>query len=429
MLFDILINLLEGFLIAFLVVNYLEMNELYNKRVFITLGIVIFLEITFLNILFSYESIFLIIQSLTIYLFACKYATNDKLENLFIALFIYVIISIINSFIILIFSIAFLGDIDTNKILSSDLGPFMIILSKILFYLFSKCIINVRKKYINKVKSRNFIFLILQICIIYFIDDAINWFLFEEKLSEIYLTLSLGGLTILTMLNVIAFFETLKNSQAYYENQLKIEMLDEKLKNNDKIMEINQEISHIKHDTRFFLELIKNNAIDNKNSKIIELVTEYEGKFNGLPKIIITGNSVIDYVLNDYIMKFAKNKIEFNYEINVKNSPDIQDIEFNALLRNGLENALENCPCLGKVKICINEKNSVIKFEIRNTINKNSMKENPELKTMKQEKGHGYGIKNMKRIVKNNYGEIFFQSNDLEFICSFFLPIITECHE
>ena len=100
-------------------------------------------------------------------------------------------------------------------------------------------------------------------------------------------------------------------------------------------------------------------------------------------------------------MKFAKNKIEFNYEINVKNSPDIQDIEFNALLRNGLENALENCPCLGKVKICINEKNSVIKFEIRNTINKNSMKENPELKTMKQEKGHGYGIKNMKRIVKN----------------------------
>ena len=240
MLFDILINLLEGFLIAFLVVNYLEMNELYNKRVFITLGIVIFLEITFLNILFSYESIFLIIQSLTIYLFACKYATNDKLENLFIALFIYVIISIINSFIILIFSIAFLGDIDTNKILSSDLGPFMIILSKILFYLFSKCIINVRKKYINKVKSRNFIFLILQICIIYFVDDAINWFLFEEKLSEIYLTLSLGGLTILTMLNVIAFFETLKNSQAYYENQLKIEMLDEKLKNNDKIMEINQ---------------------------------------------------------------------------------------------------------------------------------------------------------------------------------------------
>ena len=372
MLFDILINLLEGFLIAFLVVNYLEMNELYNKRVFITLVIVIFLEITFLNILFSYESIFLIIQSLTIYLFACKYATNDKLENLFLALFIYVIISIINSFIILIFSIAFLGDIDTNKILSSDLGPFMIILSKILFYLFSKCIINVRKKYINKVKSRNFIFLILQICIIYFIDDAINWFLFEEKLSEIYLTLSLGGLTILTMLNVIAFFETLKNSQAYYENQLKIEMLDEKLKNNDKIMEINQEISHIKHDTRFFLELIKNNAIDNKNSKIIELVTEYEGKFNGLPKIIITGNSVIDYVLNDYIMKFAKNKIEFNYEINVKNSPDIQDIEFNALLRNGLENALENCPCLGKVKICINEKNSVIKFEIRNTINKNS---------------------------------------------------------
>ena len=312
MLFDILINLLEGFLIAFLVVNYLEMNELYNKRVFITLVIVIFLEITFLNILFSYESIFLIIQSLTIYLFACKYATNDKLENLFLALFIYVIISIINSFIILIFSIAFLGDIDTNKILSSDLGPFMIILSKILFYLFSKCIINVRKKYINKVKSRNFIFLILQICIIYFIDDAINWFLFEEKLSEIYLTLSLGGLTILTMLNVIAFFETLKNSQAYYENQLKIEMLDEKLKNNDKIMEINQEISHIKHDTRFFLELIKNNAIDNKNSKIIELVTEYEGKFNGLPKIIITGNSVIDYVLNDYIMKFAKNKIEFN---------------------------------------------------------------------------------------------------------------------
>ena len=50
MLFDILINLLEGFLIAFLVVNYLEMNELYNKRVFITLGIVIFLEITFINI-------------------------------------------------------------------------------------------------------------------------------------------------------------------------------------------------------------------------------------------------------------------------------------------------------------------------------------------------------------------------------------------
>ena len=137
-------------------------------------------------------------------------------------------------------------------------------------------------------------------------------------------------------------------------------------------------------------------------------------------QILYTKNSVLNYMLNRNIIRCKEKGIDV--KCMVTGSIDgIPDRDVYILAGNLFENAVE-AACQAEnpyisITICGND--TCLYFEFYNSTKENVMQTNPQLKTTKTEKAvHGYGIENVREIVKKYHGTIEYRSEgDSLFVC------------
>ena len=143
----------------------------------------------------------------------------------------------------------------------------------------------------------------------------------------------------------------------------------------------------------------------------------------------ITGNKILDVILDEKIQVARQNGIDINIKIKDTNLSNLSDVDITTIFSNVLDNAIESCEncrdkyinvkiyTLNENRIAISVKNSC---EVFSNISNDGM-----LITLKGDKDkHGYGLKSVEKAATKYGGEVKFLKDETNNTFSTFITIL-----
>lgn len=175
------------------------------------------------------------------------------------------------------------------------------------------------------------------------------------------------------------------------------------------------------HDIKYLLRSAKASADAAEIERIKGLLNNFENGYN-------TGNDALDIILTDAHNKFTENEIEFSCMVANIPAGIIENFDLFSLLGNAFDNAVEYLLKCEKEKryvgfVAKTVNSNFCFFEITNYY------EGKEdvfigMPTSKSDKSlHGFGIKNMNRIVEKYGGDFSVGTREGEFYVSIIIPL------
>lgn len=208
----------------------------------------------------------------------------------------------------------------------------------------------------------------------------------------------------------------LQNDILKFNNQINIQKI-----NKTNMIELNK----IVHDIKYVLQVIKYYLDKEKKEEIYKIINKYSKNLAENNYVVKTGFELLDYILiekNDLLKKYH---IETFITCQINYCP-LKDEHFFMILGNLIDNAIENCSSnyIKQIKINIGEYQNNYYIKIQNSISKPILKNNPNLKSTKNNStNHGYGIKNITSLIKKYNGIIDFSEDNYFFIVKIIIPL------
>jgi len=265
-----------------------------------------------------------------------------------------------------------------------------------------------------------FILLIISISSIYLASPAVL-----AKKWSLYNAITIMVILIINFLVFYFFYEVKKyyaevwdkyiieNRNKYYENQIKVIMASE------------EAIRKLKHDYKNHMIVLRQYFEDNNKNSGIKYIENITGDFFYSNNISETGNIAIDSLLNYKFKDYKDKNINLKTEITIPaENLFVLDYHIDIILGNLLDNALYAVNECDKkdISVVIKYINKALIIKVENTFNGIVKKDKKILKTTKKDKkNHGYGLKNIKRIVKLYNGQIDIEHTENKFIVKIFL--------
>lgn len=171
-----------------------------------------------------------------------------------------------------------------------------------------------------------------------------------------------------------------------------------------------EKISHIKHDMKNKLITLEYLISNSKAEEALKLCSDTAQKLNSTYTPVDTGNPVLDSIINVEQDKASKADIDFSLEISdalsILSSADIV-----SLIGNLCDNAIEylsNQPEDNRsMSLHIRKQLNFVIVTCKNRISESVLEGNPGFSTTKKDKkSHGKGMKIIRRIAKENNGEV-----------------------
>ena len=225
-------------------------------------------------------------------------------------------------------------------------------------------------------------------------------------------------LSMITSLVLLAVLGTLylKNRRIKDENSmlvLKEEMERQKYEELNTAVNRNRELVH---DTKNHYLVISEYVRNKEYEKLNKYLEDIKNDFVRTAPGIYTGNQILDLILSQKRIAAEKKGIPFEMQVMPLSELPFEEREICALFGNLLDNAIEACDRMddGKViKIKIEQKNQMLLFEIKNSVNEEPKKKRGSFPTWKKDRSlHGYGLKSVERIVESHEGIISYEMQD-----------------
>lgn len=263
------------------------------------------------------------------------------------------------------------------------------------------------KNYLLRIKEYTAFYLgIHSVLILIYLSYLIT--IFKKGSLPIESSIEIVLITILVMLIYQMVNRILNIEKENYLVKLNNEELKFNKKNYENIMTHMNEIRKIKHDMNHMLLSL----LDDCEKKDYESLNNHiHNQLHTINKTqtVDTGNASLNLILSSQLSKIKDKNIEF-----IANQFDddipIDKVDFYVLLGNLLDNAIENCTSKSIKKIILDiykESNDFV-IDIKNTSINNPLIDNPYFNTTKEERGHGFGMHSIIKIVNKYHGEITF---------------------
>lgn len=179
----------------------------------------------------------------------------------------------------------------------------------------------------------------------------------------------------------------------------------------------NQEMAKFRHDWKNHVLVIQSMLQSGEYEKA-EKYFEKISKTSVAAKKIITGNDMVDIIFAVKEPLFEKYDIQVEYEGNLSQLLQMESVDISILFSNLIDNAIESCSqCKGERYLCMRITESLHNWMLlveNSTENEShteveTMQKGEIPKTTKADKEyHGFGLQNVKDIVKKYHGEMEF---------------------
>lgn len=405
-----------------------EKPELY----YLIFTLILFLELTLVNRIVSFEGLGVLISIGIIYVYALVYLRGNIIQKLFWAIFI---MSLIIGITAVVFNLEgyIIGKTYLNLVAQKDSNRLLgvIVIQIIFFYLTRIIIKKVRKTHTYSLKWNEWLVLLIIPCISIFTMTFVTLISInaEHEMSHIQQMFSVMSILGIMGTNFLIYGLYIK-TQREHEKQLEFEMLQQRLASQEKNMEetksLYQIIRKLKHDLKQHFGVVLMMLHEEKYDE----ATKYMERYNGtiicnVTNKVFCDNDVINYIINSKCRLCTDKGIE-TYIYVSNEIPKLADLDLCVLLGNALDNAIEGVPVSGKKEIYIELRtnDNFFMISIRNSIKESVLKNNPKLNSTKKDNAkHGFGIISMREISEKYNGSVNFKEENDFFSCDILLDI------
>ena len=420
-LYEISINVLEEFITIMFITLYLgcKYNDIRKYIGFIVTLIISVTMISVMNYFYQYEGILGLSFILIYFIYSLFFLKGNTYIMLFISGFANSIVYF--SAMLAIIGTGILFSFTPEKIFSPTAERLIIIfISKVLLITVSLIFLKLKLNYVPK--KKHMILLIIMPIIAQISLDGIMQVYFENMQfkNELFLaSVSIISATILTYYAFTRIEAEVKIGTEMKTLQQKYEFDKEHAQ---EVKELYTKACSIRHDIiNHFVTL--NVLIDN-NQKAKEYIQSIIGnKLNNTRFFIETGNIIFDAIVNAKIALCEKQGIKTYVKTDGSIyilSPDETAVLFGNLFDNAIEASSQTSE--KRIELEIGQQDEYISILMKNSIDKSVLNGNDNLETTKKEKEfHGYGIKNIKKVVSKHKGLISFDEEKGYFICHILL--------
>lgn len=242
--------------------------------------------------------------------------------------------------------------------------------------------------------------------------------------------LTLVGVVFINIIVIIIIIDLKRKNLEIIEMSL---LKTEKEYNNKFIKIANSEyetIRKLRHDFNDTYSIIYTLIAEGKTDMAMRHIESIQKDMRETEIFVRTDNDIVNAVVNSK-MSAAK---AFNIDsscISVKTFDGIDNLDLYRILSNMLDNAITACKNSAsdnkQIVLKITSDGYTYNFNMKNTIDESVLKNNPNLKTTKENKSdHGYGIKNLRELSEKYRGKCDFYEEDNYFFCN--INIMKNCN-
>lgn len=182
-----------------------------------------------------------------------------------------------------------------------------------------------------------------------------------------------------------------------YKNQLDI------------IINSQEQLRSFQHDIKYHMRELMSMAKEKEIGRIIAYLENMKYEVENPDETVYSGNKEIDGSLN-YFLRAAQGKLKnVITKVTVPAQINIKPFDLNVILSNLLDNAIFAAEKTERkyIKIEITERKKLLYIHVENSYSGILKKDRENLKSTKPEAIlHGYGLKNVKKVVKKYHGTI-----------------------
>ena len=425
---ELCINLLEVIIIYDFLIRYLgyrpEKKEKYMETIF--WGIMSFLAITIPSLLIPLEISSTLFSACINYIFCVRMLNGTRKEKAFLSVFVMALVAIAAVVGLSLFG-RFSGAYVSELI--GTFSPYRVaatIFAKILLLWFTRIALR-RKTAANLTVSDCILLVVIPLFSILAIFMLAQIAFYDARTEK----LVLGIVMIIALMDILVYILFHRISA---DNQVKQEYALLKLqydcaKNTSReTQQLYEEIQSTRHDLKNHLNCIDRLAAEQKTCDIQQYVQELLHRQRQQEcTIVFTGNDILDAIINTKVAVAEQQGIRCSVRITCFQLPFSKN-DICVLFGNLLDNAIEAAMKTEKRMINVNiaAQGACVYICVRNAITESVLSRNSELHTSKADKNsHGFGIRNIKRIVKEYEGTILFDEEGDQFICEILVPMHT----
>ena len=429
-LFELGINLLQGFLFAYFLFGCLELRRWKNAPAlpFILCMLAVFLAITVCNLVVTFEGVAIFVYALVLFLFAVIFCEGSILNKVFVA-----IVPVNASTVGSIFSVNLIAYITNQSvynfiITNPVLRILAILLSNGIFFTILFIIKKFTAKHTLKLKEAEWFLLSFNIGLSVVAYMFLYYAIFNSNSLQANFFNSICAV-VLIVIN-ITMYVLLTNFSNRYQIQLENNLLRQQAEYQaETIMETKKqydELQKVRHDFKNVLGVINHLNSGHNNEEISKYISEYLNLQNKSIHMIHTGNSFVNAIINSKLAEANESGIEVQIST-VRDIDNVYSMDMCTLLGNLFDNA---------IRATVNSYQKMIKLDIRrevqttivsmkNSIDSPVLSVNPTLQSNKSDTtNHGYGTKIIRDIAAKYKGYVDFYEENGFFCCNVILYIV-----
>lgn len=203
-----------------------------------------------------------------------------------------------------------------------------------------------------------------------------------------------------------------------------IKVYDKQKEMSDEIKKMQVQSRLLKHDMKNHIMVILSYIEEEKIDEAKIYTSKILDNLNKMYTYINVGNSLLNNILNNKLSKAKEMGIVIKAQIENLAFEYMDSMDFSALLNNLLDNAIDGAEKSGikQLEIVISNQKGFDFILVKNSIDKSVLKNNPHLKSSKEEEGHGFGIRQIKGITDKYNGMMDIYEKDGFFIINVVYP-------
>ncbi len=211
-----------------------------------------------------------------------------------------------------------------------------------------------------------------------------------------------------------------------YQYEELLRKYEEQQYQKEEIDQLHENTRRLKHDMKNHMLVLANYLNQENLQEAKQYLSKVMDKLNHIYSYIETGNTILNSCINTKLEMAHQMGISFKAEIENLSFSKLDSIDLTSVLMNLLDNAIEACQKEEKkeIQIQIIKKRGYETILIKNLIAESVLQNNKDLKTTKSKnlKEHGYGLAQIRSIVKMYQGMIDIYEEEGWFCCFIAFP-------
>ena len=222
----------------------------------------------------------------------------------------------------------------------------------------------------------------------------------------------IGLMVVLLLMNILIVFyvEALrKNEQEKFRAEFNEQQYRLQMEYYQQLKERQEETRALWHDIKKYILAMQAVAEHGDTEELHKIAQAATDIFERSTNVSAVGNPVVDALLNYYLRIAEKNNIKVKLDVTIPEVLTISSLSLSIIIGNTFDNAIEACCDLPAEQ-------RIIHLQLRKQYRSLFYRlENPYSDTVRSIRigeYHGYGLKNINRIVQENHGDFYTKKKD-----------------